>query len=140
MSLSQNIRNSQSAKSRIFWSHKNLRKAWERFYWDRRRSAVEKWFRECQACGPRKGLKTEQGKSVTGWNPAEMLSDRMSRFPCDILFGRPRDILSTPINSNPRLESVQASSRFRDKLSRERMKTHYYSRATDHSFEQGNIF
>ncbi|GBO25602.1 hypothetical protein AVEN_245967-1 [Araneus ventricosus] len=37
---------------------KNLCKTQERFYWDRLRSDVEKWCRECLACGTRKGPKT----------------------------------------------------------------------------------
>ncbi|GBM92250.1 hypothetical protein AVEN_160291-1 [Araneus ventricosus] len=84
---------------------KTLLKTREQFYLDRLRSNVEKWCRECQACGARKGLKTEQGKSVTGRTPAETFSDRTLRFPCDILFGRPRDTPSTPTNSEARLES-----------------------------------
>ncbi|GBL91848.1 JmjC domain-containing protein 7 [Araneus ventricosus] len=116
-----------------------LRKTRERFYWDRLPADVEKWCRECQACGVRKGPKTEQGKSATGRTPAEMFSDRTLRFPCHILFRRPRDTPSSPTNSEARLESVQASARERVKLSRERMKTRYDSRATDHHFKEGDI-
>ncbi|GBM21647.1 hypothetical protein AVEN_250745-1 [Araneus ventricosus] len=81
----------------------------------------------------------EQGKSVTGWTPAEMFSDRTLRFVCDILFGRPRDMPSSLTNSEARLESVQASAGEQVKLSRERMKTRYDSRATDHHFKDGDL-
>ncbi|GBM12089.1 hypothetical protein AVEN_220938-1, partial [Araneus ventricosus] len=54
---------------------KTLRRIRERFYWDRLRADVEKWCRECQICRARKRLKTEDGKSVTGWISAEKLSD-----------------------------------------------------------------
>ncbi|GBL78026.1 hypothetical protein AVEN_143336-1 [Araneus ventricosus] len=95
--------------------------------------------KECQACGDRKGLKTEQGKSVTGKTPAETFSDRTLRFPSDILFGRPRDTPSSPTNSEARLESAQASAGEQVELSRERMKTRYDSRATDHHFKEGDL-
>ncbi|GBM15756.1 hypothetical protein AVEN_262922-1 [Araneus ventricosus] len=36
---------------------KTLNKTRERFYWDRLRADVEKWCRECHACGARKGPK-----------------------------------------------------------------------------------
>ncbi|GBN69452.1 hypothetical protein AVEN_138121-1 [Araneus ventricosus] len=83
--------------------------------------------------------KTEQGKSVTGRTPAEMFSDRTLRFPCDILFGRPMDTPSSPTNSEAPLESVQASAGEQVKLSRERMKTRYDSRATDNHFKEGDL-
>ncbi|GBM95875.1 Retrovirus-related Pol polyprotein from transposon 412 [Araneus ventricosus] len=38
---------------------KTLSKTRERFYWDRLRADVEKWCRECHACGARKGPKQE---------------------------------------------------------------------------------
>ncbi|GBL89122.1 hypothetical protein AVEN_141247-1 [Araneus ventricosus] len=47
---------------RHFGVMKTLRKTRERFYWDRLRADVVKWCRECQACGARKGPKTQQGK------------------------------------------------------------------------------
>ncbi|GBO38033.1 hypothetical protein AVEN_224847-1, partial [Araneus ventricosus] len=71
------------------------------------------------------------GKSVTGRTPAETFSDSTLRFPCDILFGRPRDTPSSPTNSETRLESVQASAGEQVELSRERMKIRYDSRATE---------
>ncbi|GBM83317.1 hypothetical protein AVEN_261152-1 [Araneus ventricosus] len=37
---------------------KTLSKIRERFYWDRLRTDVEKWCRDCHACGARKGPKT----------------------------------------------------------------------------------
>ncbi|GBO00966.1 hypothetical protein AVEN_162914-1 [Araneus ventricosus] len=118
---------------------KTLRNTRERFYWDRLRADVEKWCRECQACGARKGAKTEQGKSVTGRTPAETFPDRTLRFLCDIHFGRPRDMPSSPTNSEARLKSVQASAGERVGLSRERMKIRYDSRTTDHHFKEGDL-
>ncbi|GBN61754.1 hypothetical protein AVEN_138751-1, partial [Araneus ventricosus] len=94
---------------------------------------------ECQAYRARKGPKTEQGKSVTGRTPAETFSDRMLRFPYDILFGRPRDTPSLLTNSEARLERVQASAREQVELSRERMKTRYDSRATDYHLKEGDL-
>ncbi|GBO34488.1 hypothetical protein AVEN_109543-1, partial [Araneus ventricosus] len=115
---------------------KTLHKTRKRFYWDRFLADVEKWCRECQACSARKGLKTKQG---IGRTPAEMFLDQTLRFPCDILFGRPRDTPSSPTNSEARLESAQASARDQFKLSRERMKARYHSRATDHHFKEGDL-
>ncbi|GBM71640.1 hypothetical protein AVEN_269192-1 [Araneus ventricosus] len=128
-----------NTSGRHFGVMKTLRKTRERFYWDRLRADVEKWCWECQACGARKGPKTEQGKSVTGRTPAETFSDRTLRFPCDILFGRPRDTPSSPTNSEARLESVQASAGEQVELSRERMKIRYDFRATDHHFKEGDL-
>ncbi|GBM51974.1 hypothetical protein AVEN_45880-1 [Araneus ventricosus] len=122
---------------------KTLRRIRERFYWDRLRADVEKWCRECQICRARKRLKTEDGKSVTGWISAEKLSDRTPSFPCGILFGRPEDTPSSPnedLNKlGARLESVQTSDRERVKLSRVRKKTHYDSGATEHHFKKGDL-
>ncbi|GBM30912.1 hypothetical protein AVEN_9796-1 [Araneus ventricosus] len=81
----------------------------------------------------------EQGKSVTGRTPAEMFSDRTLRFPCDILFGRLRDMPSSLTNSEARLENVQASAGEQVKLSREQMKTLYDSRATNPHFKDGDL-
>ncbi|GBL98624.1 hypothetical protein AVEN_139300-1 [Araneus ventricosus] len=128
-----------NTSGRHFGVMKTSRKTRERFYWDRLRADVEKWCWECQACGARKGPKTEQGKSVSGRTPAETFSDRTIRFPCDILFGRPRDTPSSPTNSEARLESVQASVGEQVVLSRERMKIRYDSRATDHHFKEGDL-
>ncbi|GBM23693.1 hypothetical protein AVEN_257611-1 [Araneus ventricosus] len=118
---------------------KTLRKIWEQFYWDRLRDDVEKWCRECQACGARKEPKTEQGKSVTGRTPAEMFYDRTLRFPCDIFCGRSRDTPSSPTNSEARLENAQAYAGEQIKLSRERMKTRYNSRATDYHLKEKDL-
>ncbi|GBO12710.1 hypothetical protein AVEN_10703-1 [Araneus ventricosus] len=70
-----------NTSGRHFGVMKTLRKTRERFYWDRLRADVEKWCLECQACGARRGVKTELGKSVTGRTPAETFSDRTLRFP-----------------------------------------------------------
>ncbi|GBM71714.1 hypothetical protein AVEN_220659-1 [Araneus ventricosus] len=122
---------------------KTLRRIRKRFYWDRLRADVEKWCRECQICRARKRLKTEDGKSVTGWISAEKLSARTPSFPCGILFGRPGDTPSSPnedLNKlGARLESVQTSDRERVKLSRVRKKTHYDSGATEHHFKKGDL-
>ncbi|GBL87992.1 hypothetical protein AVEN_133667-1 [Araneus ventricosus] len=128
-----------NTSGRHFGIMKTLRKTRGRFYWDRLRADVEKWCWECQASRARKGPKTEQGKSVSGRTPAETFSDRTLRFPCDILFGRPRDTHSSPTNSEARLESVQASAGDQVELSRERMKIRYDSRATDHHFKEGDL-
>ncbi|GBL53910.1 hypothetical protein AVEN_175751-1, partial [Araneus ventricosus] len=128
-----------NTSGRHFGVMKTLRKTRERFYWDRLRADVEKWCWECQACGARKGPKTEQRKSVTGRTPAETFSDRTLRFSCDILFGRQRDTPSSPTNSEAYLESVQASAGEQVELSRERMKIRYDSRATDHRFKEGDL-
>ncbi|GBN09183.1 hypothetical protein AVEN_186925-1 [Araneus ventricosus] len=63
----------------------------------------------------------------------------LGSFPCDILFGRLGDTPSSPTNSDVRLKSVQASAGEQIKLSRERMKTRYDSRATDHRFKYGDL-
>ncbi|GBM75960.1 Retrovirus-related Pol polyprotein from transposon 412 [Araneus ventricosus] len=80
---------------------------------------------------------------VTGLTPAEMLFGRTLRLPCDILFGRPSETPSSPNeymkNLEARLESVHAFARERIKLSSERMKTRYDSRATHHHFKEGDL-
>ncbi|GBO29547.1 hypothetical protein AVEN_15868-1 [Araneus ventricosus] len=47
-----------SASGRHFGVMKTLSKTREQFYWDRLRADVEKWCKECHACGARKGPKT----------------------------------------------------------------------------------
>ncbi|GBM04786.1 Retrovirus-related Pol polyprotein from transposon 412 [Araneus ventricosus] len=80
---------------------------------------------------------------VTGLTPVEMLFGRMLRLPCDILFGRPSEMPSSPIeymkNLEACLESVHAFARERIKLASERMKTRYDSRETDHHFKEGDL-
>ncbi|GBM15207.1 hypothetical protein AVEN_39119-1 [Araneus ventricosus] len=68
-----------------------------------------------------------------------MISDRTLRFPCDIIFGRPRHTPSSLSNSEARLESVQTSDGEQVKQSSERMKIRYDSRATDHHFKEGDL-
>ncbi|GBM81971.1 hypothetical protein AVEN_76136-1 [Araneus ventricosus] len=67
----------------------------------------------------------------------------MLRLPCDILFGRPSETPSSPIeyvkNLKARLESVHAFARERIKLASEQMKTRYDSRATDHHFKEEDL-
>ncbi|GBL63530.1 Transposon Ty3-I Gag-Pol polyprotein [Araneus ventricosus] len=80
---------------------------------------------------------------VTGLTPAEMLFGRTLRLLCDIIFGRPSETPSSPIeymkNLEARLESVHVFARERIKLASERMKTRYDSRATDHHFKEGDL-
>ncbi|GBN06648.1 Retrovirus-related Pol polyprotein from transposon 297 [Araneus ventricosus] len=47
---------------------KTLSKTRERFYWDRLRADVEKWCRECHACGARKGPKTRTKGRLQRYN------------------------------------------------------------------------
>ncbi|GBN01732.1 hypothetical protein AVEN_55632-1 [Araneus ventricosus] len=47
---------------------KTLSKTRERFYWDRLRADVEKWCRECHACGARKGPKTRTKGPLERYN------------------------------------------------------------------------
>ncbi|GBM21341.1 hypothetical protein AVEN_149910-1 [Araneus ventricosus] len=72
-----------------------------------------------------------------------MLLGRTLRLPCDILFGRPSEMPSSPKeymkHLETRLENVHAFARERIKLASERMKTRYNSRATDHHFKEGDL-
>ncbi|GBL93060.1 hypothetical protein AVEN_216425-1 [Araneus ventricosus] len=72
-----------------------------------------------------------------------MLFGRTLRLPCDILFGRPSGTPSSPNeymkNLEARLESVHSFARERIKLDRERMKTGYDSRATEHHFKEEDL-
>ncbi|GBM29701.1 hypothetical protein AVEN_156887-1 [Araneus ventricosus] len=110
-----------NTSGRHFGVIETLRKIRERFHWDRRSADVEKWYRECQTCGARKGSKTEQGESVTGRTPAEMFSDLILRY--------------SPINSEASLKSVKVPAGEQVKLTSQRMKTRYDSRAKDHHFK-----
>ncbi|GBN60394.1 hypothetical protein AVEN_119149-1 [Araneus ventricosus] len=47
---------------------KTLSKTRERFYWDRLPSDVEKWCRECHACGAQKGPKTRTKGRLQRYN------------------------------------------------------------------------
>ncbi|GBN73474.1 hypothetical protein AVEN_137965-1 [Araneus ventricosus] len=64
---------------------KTLSKTRERFYWDPLRSDVEKWCRECHACGARKGPKTRTKGRLQRYNvgaPFErMVLDILGPFP-----------------------------------------------------------
>ncbi|GBN71661.1 hypothetical protein AVEN_60420-1 [Araneus ventricosus] len=57
-----------SASGGHFGVMKTLSKTRERFYWDRLRADVEKWCRECHACGVRKGPKTRTKGSLQRYN------------------------------------------------------------------------
>ncbi|GBL73575.1 Retrovirus-related Pol polyprotein from transposon 297 [Araneus ventricosus] len=73
---------------------------------------------------------------VTGLTPAEMLFGRTLRLPCDILFGRPSE---TPSSPNEYMKSLEARLESVHAFARERMKTRYDSRATDHHFKEGDL-
>ncbi|GBO26646.1 hypothetical protein AVEN_126021-1 [Araneus ventricosus] len=64
---------------------KTLSKTRERFYWDRLRADVEKWCRECHACGAHKGPKTRTKCRLQRYNvgaPFErMVLDILGPFP-----------------------------------------------------------
>ncbi|GBM98025.1 Retrovirus-related Pol polyprotein from transposon 412 [Araneus ventricosus] len=57
-----------SASGGHFGVMKTLSKTRERFYWDRLRADVEKWCRECHACGARKGPKTRTKGRLKRYN------------------------------------------------------------------------
>ncbi|KAF8789953.1 Gypsy retrotransposon integrase-like protein 1 [Argiope bruennichi] len=106
---------------------KTMSKTRERFYWDRLSADVEKWCRECHACGPRKGPKTRTKGRLQLYNvgaPFERIAlDILGPFPvttkgnksaeheatrltpAEMLFGRtlrlPCDILFGRPNETP---------------------------------------
>ncbi|GBN25219.1 hypothetical protein AVEN_211696-1, partial [Araneus ventricosus] len=57
-----------SASGGHFGVMKTLSKTRERFYWDRLRADVERWCRECHACGARKGSKTRTKGRLQRYN------------------------------------------------------------------------
>ncbi|GBN82991.1 Transposon Ty3-G Gag-Pol polyprotein [Araneus ventricosus] len=70
-----------SASGGHFRVMKTLSKTRERFYWDRLRADVEKWCRECHACGARKGPKTRTKGRLQRYN----LGAPFERMALDIL-------------------------------------------------------
>ncbi|GBO17450.1 Transposon Ty3-I Gag-Pol polyprotein [Araneus ventricosus] len=74
-----------SASGGHFGVMKTLSKTRERFYWDRLRADVEKWCRECHACGARKGPKTRTKGRLQRYNvgaPFERMAlDILGPFP-----------------------------------------------------------
>ncbi|GBL63149.1 Retrovirus-related Pol polyprotein from transposon 297, partial [Araneus ventricosus] len=74
-----------SASGGHFGVMKTLSKTRERFYWDRLRADVEKWCRECHACGARKGPKTRTKGHLQRYNvgaPFERMAlDILGPFP-----------------------------------------------------------
>ncbi|GBM09461.1 Retrovirus-related Pol polyprotein from transposon 412, partial [Araneus ventricosus] len=74
-----------SASGGHFGVMKTLSKTRERFYWDRLRADVEKWCRECHACGARKGPKTRTKGHLQRYNvgaPFERMAlDILGSFP-----------------------------------------------------------
>ncbi|KAF8774693.1 Gypsy retrotransposon integrase-like protein 1 [Argiope bruennichi] len=74
-----------SASGGRFGVMKTLSKTRERFYWDRLRANVEKWCRECHACGARKGPKTRTKGHLQRYNvgaPFERMAlDILGPFP-----------------------------------------------------------
>ncbi|GBN84704.1 hypothetical protein AVEN_234630-1 [Araneus ventricosus] len=71
----------ESASEGHFGVMKTLCRTSERFYWDRLRTDVEKWCRECQACGARKGLKTRNKGLLQHYNAGALFE----RIALDIL-------------------------------------------------------
>ncbi|KAF8778878.1 hypothetical protein HNY73_015561 [Argiope bruennichi] len=71
-----------------------------------------------------------------------MLFGRELRLPCDLLFGRPPDVPSSPEEYvhelQERLESVHEFARNRIDIATEKMKTRYDTRATGHEFHEGD--
>ncbi|GBM51209.1 hypothetical protein AVEN_85928-1 [Araneus ventricosus] len=66
-----------SASGGHFGVMKTLSKTRELFYWDRLRADVEKWCRECHACGARKGPKTRTKGRLQRYNvgaPSERMA------------------------------------------------------------------
>ncbi|GBM57276.1 Transposon Ty3-I Gag-Pol polyprotein [Araneus ventricosus] len=74
-----------SASGGHFEVMKTLSKTRERFYWDRLRADVEKWCRECHACGVRKGPKTRTKGCLQRYNVGasfeRMALDILGPFP-----------------------------------------------------------
>ncbi|GBM75402.1 Transposon Ty3-I Gag-Pol polyprotein, partial [Araneus ventricosus] len=74
-----------SASGGHFGVMKTLSKTRERFYWDRLCADVEKWCRECHACGARKGPKTRTKGRLQRYNvgaPFERMAlDILGPFP-----------------------------------------------------------
>ncbi|GBM90897.1 Retrovirus-related Pol polyprotein from transposon 412 [Araneus ventricosus] len=70
-----------SASGGHFGVMKALSKTRERFYWDRLRDDVEKWCRECHACGARKGPKTRTKGRLQRYN----VGTTFERMALDIL-------------------------------------------------------
>ncbi|KAF8778512.1 Retrovirus-related Pol polyprotein like [Argiope bruennichi] len=79
---------------------------------------------------------------TTGFTPSQMLFGRELRLPCDLLFGRPPDVPSSPEEYvhelQERLESVHEFARNRIDIATEKMKTRYDTRATGHEFHEGD--
>ncbi|GBN60706.1 hypothetical protein AVEN_116748-1 [Araneus ventricosus] len=153
-----------SASGGHFGAVKTLSKTRDRFYWNRLRADVEKWCRECHACGIRKGPKTRIDDRLQRYNvgaPFERMTlDILGSFPvttkgnlyvlerrpcaqqicflvehCDCLFGRPSD---TPSSSNEYLNNLEARLEGVHVFASERMKTCYDTGATDHHFKDGD--
>ncbi|GFS98372.1 retrovirus-related Pol polyprotein from transposon 412 [Trichonephila clavipes] len=79
---------------------------------------------------------------TTGYSPSQMLFGRDLRLPCDLLFGRPPDTPSSPVeyvqNLQARFEDVHNLARERINLRTEKMKTRYDTKATGHQFKEGD--
>ncbi|GBN75169.1 Retrovirus-related Pol polyprotein from transposon 297 [Araneus ventricosus] len=70
-----------SASGGHFGVMKTLSKTRERFYWDRLRADVEKWCRECHACGARKGPKTRTILSHSDFTQKTKANQRSEPLP-----------------------------------------------------------
>ncbi|GBM95150.1 Transposon Ty3-G Gag-Pol polyprotein, partial [Araneus ventricosus] len=77
-----------SASGGHFGVMKTLSKTRERFYWDRLRVDVEKWCRECHACGARKGPKTRTKGRLQRYN----VGAPFERMALDIFNGKGQSI------------------------------------------------
>ncbi|KAF8782265.1 Retrovirus-related Pol polyprotein like [Argiope bruennichi] len=79
---------------------------------------------------------------TTGFTPSQMLFGRELRLPCDLLFGRPPDVPSSPEEYvhelQERLESVHEFACNRIDIATEKMKTRYDTRATGHEIHEGD--
>jgi len=79
---------------------------------------------------------------TTGFTPSQILFGRDLRLPCDLLFGRPPDAPSSPVqyvaDLQARLEEVHQFARERMNIMTDRMKTRYDCKATEHSFNEGD--
>ncbi|KAG8194787.1 hypothetical protein JTE90_017228 [Oedothorax gibbosus] len=76
---------------------------------------------------------------TTGLSPSQMLMGRELRLPCDLLFGRPPDDPSSPVeyleDLKARLEDVHLFARERIDINTSRMKTRYDAKSHEPAFK-----
>ncbi|KAG8199259.1 hypothetical protein JTE90_003684 [Oedothorax gibbosus] len=79
---------------------------------------------------------------TTGLSPSQMLMGRELRLPCDLLFGRPPDDPSSPVeyleDLKARLEDVHLFARERIDINTSRMKTRYDAKSHEPAFKIGD--